>query len=305
VLCLGDERKPFNTDERCEAMFDKPVALIRTMRPMTWISVMATIFAGMMISLGAIPPLTDIFSISILLPIFVLGYANSLNAYTDYKIDKITRPERAIPKGIIKKETVLYFTGVLFLGALIVAVLVLSLFLSLFVIAGLILGTAYSINPTRIKIHSAAAPLAIAVGYVFIPLVGASLLYSPLRHDILLIAFFLTLQTAGASVSKDFIDLKGDDALKVSTLPLIMGLKKAQIVVLSGLCIPLGVFPVLSLVQVLPREFLLYVIFFLWVFYIGFLYRNKHTYEKAYIHSFFFCAASIFLSGIAYTGGIL
>ena len=286
-------------------MLEELVALIRTMRPMTWVSVMATILAGMMISLGTIPPLTDIISISVLLPIFVLGYANSLNAYTDYKIDEITRPERAIPKGIIRKKTVLYFAGFLFLGALIVAVLVLDLFLSLFVIAGLILGTTYSMNPTRIKVHGAAAPLAIAVGYVFIPLVGASLLYSPIRYDVLLIAFLLTLQTSGASVSKDFIDLKGDDALKVGTLPLIMGLKKAQFIVLSGLCIPLGGFPILSLVGVLPRGFLLYIVLFLWVFYIGFLYRHKHTYEKAYIHSFFLCATSIFLSGIAYIGGIL
>lgn len=283
-------------------MFEKPVALIRTMRPMTWISVIITIFAGMMISLQTIPPVKDIIFISGLLPVFVLGYANTLNAYTDYKIDEITRPQRAIPKGLIKKETVLYFAVFLFLGALIVSVFVLDLFLSLFVIAGLLLATAYSVRPTRIKAHGPAAPAAIAAGYVFIPLVGASLLYAPLNYDVLLIAFVLTVQTAGASVSKDFIDLKGDEALNVGTLPLQMGLRKAQFIVFSGLAVPVVVFPLLS-VAVLPTRFLIYVVLLPWFAYIVAAYRNR-TYEKAYIHSFFFCAVSILLSGIAYTGGI-
>lgn len=293
-------RKPFITVWCCEAMLTELVALIRTMRPMTWVSVIVTILAGMMISLGSIPPVTDIVFISVLLPIFVLGYANSLNAYTDYKIDEITRPQRAIPQGIIKKETVLYFSVFLFLGALAVSVFVLDLFLSVFVIAGLLLATAYSARPTQIKVHGPAAPAAIAAGYVFIPLVGASLLYSPLQHDVLLIAIVLTVQTAGASVSKDFIDLKGD----VGTLPLQLGLKRAQFVVLTGLVIPLLVFPALSVAGYLSRNYLVYIVLFIWLAYIVTLYRNEHTYEKAYIHSFFFCAVSIFLSGIAYTGGI-
>jgi len=296
--------KTFYTIERCEAMFEKPVALIRTMRPMTWISVMITIFAGMMISFKGIPPLTDVISISILLPVFVLGYANTLNAYTDYKIDEITRPYRAIPKGLIKKETVLYSAVFLFLGALVISVLVLDLFLSLFVIAGLILGTAYSARPTRIKTRGPAAPLAIAAGYVFVPLVGASLLYSQINYDILLIAVVLTIQTAGASVSKDFIDLKGDKALNVSTIPLQIGVKKAQFIVFSGLVTPVVVFPVLSVLGVLPQRFLFYVVLLVWVAYIVYMYRDAHKYEKAYIHSFFLCAASILLSGIAHAGGI-
>jgi chlorophyll synthase len=286
-------------------MIKKAVALIRTMRPMTWISVIITILAGMMISLQDIPPLKDIISIAVFLPIFVLGYANSLNMYTDHKIDKITRPHRAIPHGIIQRETVLYFAGFLFLGALIVAVLVLTPFLSLFVIAGLLLATTYSIRPIRLKTHGPAAPLAIAAGYVFIPFVGASLIYAGVHYDVLMIAAVLTVQTAGASVSKDFIDLKGDDALDVDTIPLTMGLKKARVIVLAGLSVPVVVFSLLSLFNVLPQMFLFYVILMPWLYYIWGLSKDQKTYEKAYIHAFFFCAVSIFLSGVLYVGGIL
>jgi 4-hydroxybenzoate polyprenyltransferase len=286
-------------------MVERIVALIRTMRPMTWISVIITVFAGMMISLHQIPPVEDIIFISVLLPIFVLGYANTLNAYTDYRIDEITRPYRAIPQGLIKKEIVLYFAGVLFAGAIAVSVFILDPFPSLFVIAGLVLASAYSMRPTRIKARGPAAPLAIAVGYVFIPFVGAFLLYSTLNYDVLLIAVVLTAQTAGASISKDFIDLEGDNALNVDTLPLTIGLKKAQLLVLSGLAIPVIVFPLLSLFTFLSHSFLLYLVLVPWLLYVRHIAQDEKEYEKAYIHAFFFCAVSILLSGIAYAGGIL
>lgn len=285
-------------------MLKKLIALLRTMRPMTWVSVIITILAGMMISLQAVPPFQDIICIAVLLPIFVLGYANSLNMYTDYKIDELSRPHRAIPKGILRKETVLYFAIFLFVGAIVVSFLVLDLFLLLFVIAGLILGTTYSIRPTRIKARGPAAPLAIATGYVFIPFVGASLIYSRVHMDVLLIAIVLTAQTAGASISKDFIDLKGDDALHMDTIPLTKGLKRARTLVLLGLGIPIIVFPGLFLCRVLPRTFLLYVVLVPWIFYIHALLNDEKTYEKAYINTFFFCAVSIFLSGVVYVGGI-
>ncbi len=286
-------------------MFRKVIALIRTMRPMTWISVIITIFAGMMISAHGIPPLQDIILISVLLPMSVLGYANSLNMYTDYKIDKISRPYRAIPQGILQKETVLYFSIFLVIGAFIISIVALTPFLSVFVIIGLILATAYSIRPTRIKARGPAAPISIALGYVFVPYVGASLIYAPLNLDALLIATVLTIQTAGASISKDFIDLKGDKTHEMDTVPLKVGLQKARCVVVSGLLVPVLVFTLLVLSGILPKLFITYIVLIPWALYIYYISKAETTYEKAYIHSFFFCAASIFLSGFAYTGGIL
>jgi 4-hydroxybenzoate polyprenyltransferase len=280
------------------------VALTRTMRPMTWASVIIAVFTGMVISLQQIPPVKDIVLIAGFLPMFILGYANTLNAYTDYKIDEITRPYRAIPQGIIQKKTVLYFAGFLFLGAVVIAIFMLTLFQSFLVISGLILATTYSIRPTRIKARGPAAPVAIATGYVFIPIVGGASIYG-ITADVVVIALVLTAQTAGASISKDFIDLKGDDALHMGTIPLTKGLKRARTLVLLGLGIPVIVFPSLFFSGWLPRTFLLYIVLVPWIYYIHILFSHEKTYEKAYINTFFFCAASIFLSGVLYVGGIL
>ncbi|MBU7043633.1 MAG: UbiA family prenyltransferase [Theionarchaea archaeon] len=285
-------------------MMEKIIGLLRTMRPMTWISVMLTIFTGMTVALKTVPPLTDIVFISILLPICMVGYANSLNAYTDYRLDEISRPKRAIPRGIVRRKTVLYLSGLLFLFSLIIALMFLDPIPSLFVIAGLLLSTAYSVQPTHIKSKGVAAPMAIAAGYVFVPFLGASVMYGILRADIIIIALVLTLQTTGASVSKDFIDLKGDAALDMQTLPLTVGLKKSRIIVYSGLSIPLIVFPPLALGGYLPREFLWYLVMFIWIWYINSLYKAPPSYEKAYIHSFFFCTVSIVIPGIIYAGVI-
>ncbi|MBU6997900.1 MAG: UbiA family prenyltransferase [Theionarchaea archaeon] len=285
-------------------MIGKAVALIRTMRPMTWVSVIVTVLAGMMIALQRIPPLQDIVFIAVLLPVFILGYANSLNAYTDYRIDEITRPDRAIPKGVLKKETVLYFSVFLFAGGLILSMLFLDLTRSLFVVAGLILATTYSIRPTRIKARGAAAPIAIAIGYVLIPLVGGFDVYSSLNSHIMIIATLLTVQTAGASISKDFIDLKGDDALDVDTIPLMVGTDVARAVVMCGLAVPVVGFPLLVGAGVFSPWFLFYLGLVPWMAYIFILMGKSNSYEKAYINCFFLCTASIFLSGIAFAGGI-
>jgi 4-hydroxybenzoate polyprenyltransferase len=296
--------KPFMGVGFPHSMTSRALALIRTMRPMTWVSVIVTILAGMMIALQRIPPIHEIVFIAVLLPVFVLGYANSLNAYTDYKIDEITRPDRAIPRGILKKETVLYFSAFLFVGGLLLSVLFLDLTRSLFVIAGLILATTYSIQPTRIKARGVAAPIAIAVGYVLIPLVGGFDIYSSLNSHVMIIAIILTAQTAGASISKDFIDLTGDNALHVDTIPLMVGITTARAVVVGGLAVPIIGFPLLVAAGMFSPWFLVYLGLVPWMAYILILTGNSNSYEKAYINCFFFCTASIFLSGIAYIGGI-
>ncbi len=284
-------------------MFEKSRALIRTMRPMTWVSIMITLFTGLMISWGGVPPLKDSILISVVLPILVAGYANSLNAYTDYKIDEITRPQRAIPKGVLKRETVLYFSLFLFLITIVYSAFVIHFALFEFVAAGLLISTLYSLRPPRIKARGVAAPLAIAAGYVFIPLVGASSHYTELTYSALFVAIVLTAQTAGASISKDLVDMKGDNLHHMDTLPLTLGMGKVRYIILSGLGIPL-VFPVLSSLRILPGDFYLFLVLVPWLFYISLLTKNESVHEKVYIHSFFFCAASILLSGIAYTGGI-
>lgn len=286
-------------------MLKKVVALIRTMRPMTWVSIIITILAGMMISFQGMPPFQDMVSVAVVLPILVLGYANTLNAYTDYKIDEITRPYRAIPSGVLQRRTVLYFAVVLLMGSIIAPFFILDCVLCLFVFIGLILSTVYSLGPTRVKTRGPVAPLAIAAGYVFIPLMGASSIYSPPTFSAFFIAIVLTLQTAGASLIKDFVDLPGDRALNVKTLPLTIGVEKARLIILSGLAVPLIVFPLSALARFLPLLFLSYLVFFPWWAYIAHLSRKEATYEKAYINSFFFCAVCILLSGIAYTGGML
>jgi 4-hydroxybenzoate polyprenyltransferase len=234
----------------------------------------------------------------------MVGYANSLNAYTDYKLDGISRPYRAIPRGIIERKTVLYFSLFLIIGALIIALIFLDIIPLLFVIIGLVLSTAYSVQPAHIKSRGPVAPLVIAAGYVFVPFMGASVMYGILRADIIIIALVLTLQTTGASISKDFIDLEGDGALNMQTLPLTRGLESAQKMVYSGLITPLIVFPLLSGLGYLPRGFYLYLILFIWMWYINHLYKDPPSYEKAYIHSFFFCTVSILLAGIMYIGVI-
>lgn len=287
-------------------MVEKFIGIIRTGRPLTWGSFVITIFSGMVISYQGIPPFKDILVIAFAIPISIIAYVNSLNAYTDYEIDVISRPDRALPQGIISKRSVLLFSLFLFCCSVVLSFIFLPTLLFLFVVTGLALGAAYSIRPTRIKSKGIIANISIAIGYLFLPMYGGYLCYQPIMEtskEFLIVVSVLFVQTVGASASKDLQDIEGDKIYNMGTLPITIGIRKSELIIMWSLLTPVIVFPLLSIPGILPGSLMLLLVLILWIILIWRKMKqspSKRNCNRIYQHSFFFVQATILLTGISF-----
>jgi 4-hydroxybenzoate polyprenyltransferase len=285
---------------------EKLVGIIRTGRPLTWSSFVITIFSGMVISHQGIPAFKDILIIAFAIPISIIAYVNSLNAYTDYEIDVISRPDRALPQGIVSKKSVLLFSFFLFCCSLVLSFIFLPKLLFLFVVTGLALGAAYSFRPTRVKSKGIIANISIAVGYLFLPMYGGYLWYQPILEtgkEFLIVVSVLFVQTVGASTSKDLQDIEGDKAHNMGTLPITIGIRKSELMIIWTLIIPVVTLPLLSILGVLPNSLMLLLVLIPWLILIWRKIKqppSKQNYNRIYQHSFFFVQATILLTGISF-----
>lgn len=260
----------------------------------------------MVISYRRIPLLMDVLIIAFAIPISVIAYVNCLNAYTDYKIDIVSRPDRALPKGIVSKKSVLLLSFFLLCCSITFSFIFLPKLLFLFAVIGLGLGTAYSIKPTRIKSKGIIANISIAIGYLFLPMYGGYLWYNPMMEtnkEFFIVLSILFIQTVGASVSKDFQDIEGDKTHDVSTLPITIGIEKSELIVTLSLLIPVILFPLLSILGILPSSLMLLLFFIPWIAVIWRKIKqssNKSDYNRIYQYSFFFVQSTILLTGICF-----
>jgi 4-hydroxybenzoate polyprenyltransferase len=260
----------------------------------------------MVISYRGIPPSKDILLIAFAIPISIIAYVNSLNAYTDYEIDAISRPDRALPQRIISKMSVLLFSFFLFCCSIVLSFIFFPKLLFLFVVGGLALGTAYSIRPMRIKSKGIIANISIAMGYLFLPMYGGYLWYQPIMEtskEFLIIVSVLFVQTVGASASKDLQDIEGDKAYNMGTLPITIGIRKSELIIIWSLLIPVVLFPLLSISGILPGSLILLLVLILWLLLIWQKMKqkpSKRNYNRIYQHSFFFVQATILLTGISF-----
>ena len=177
--------------------------------------------------------------------------SNVLNQIFDFENDRINKPERMLPSGRITIPAAAVFSAVLYLAALGMAWLVSPggkhecFWL---VAAAAALTYVYSGWPFRTKRHCFGANLTIAVPRGCLLKVAGWSCVAPIATDVepwyIGGIFFLFL--LGASSTKDYSDMKGDEAAGCITLPVRYGVRRsawmiAPFFVLPWLFLPLGV----------------------------------------------------------------
>jgi geranylgeranylglycerol-phosphate geranylgeranyltransferase len=199
-------------------------ALVKLMRPLNQfqgsiaVLVTATLFE-------TFPPLGNIL-IGILIVVVYNGAANALNDYCDYEIDRINRPERPLPAGMISRKSALIWAILLFAAGSILGLLYGDPQLLLIMMVALILLVTYSLWFKH-------WPL---VGNVVVALIlGMAFLFSAtlfgdwtkgLPPALLAFGFNFIRE-----IVKDMQDVAGDVAAGARTLPIKYGLKGARNVV--------------------------------------------------------------------------
>jgi 4-hydroxybenzoate polyprenyltransferase len=157
--------------------------------------------------------------------------SNSLNAAYDSKIDKINKPYRPIPSGIVTRDEARTVAWILYLVVLFRAVLINRTY-GFFILAIMLITIAYSTPPLRLKKRLWISNLSIAFARGMLGFVAAWSIFGDPFNNITpwIIGGVMMIFLIGAITSKDFTDMKGDKKYGMRTLPLVYGVKKSAII---------------------------------------------------------------------------
>ncbi|MFB6149410.1 MAG: geranylgeranylglycerol-phosphate geranylgeranyltransferase [Halobacteriales archaeon] len=151
---------------------------------------------------------------------------NAINDYFDRDIDDINAPDRPIPRGAVSPRDSLFFSLILFAGAVAVA---LTLPILAIAIAGINLVALVAYTELFKGLPGAGnAVVAYLGGSTF--LFGAAAVGSPRAGAVLFV--LAALSTFSREVIKDIEDIEGDREEGLRTLPIVIGERRALAVAL-------------------------------------------------------------------------
>lgn len=156
-------------------------------------------------------------------------YIVGLNQITDIDIDRINKPYLPLASGEMSLKTATWLVGLLIVAALTLA-LAASPYLFGTVLLSLLIGTAYSLPPFRLKRFPLFASLCIFTVRGLVVNLGIywyfrSLVGLPPRLDpaIVCLCLFVTVFTFVIALFKDIPDMEGDQRFNISTFSLRLG----------------------------------------------------------------------------------
>ncbi len=172
--------------------------------------------------------------------------SNCMNAAYDAHIDRINKPYRPIPKGLVTRDEAFSIAFLLYFVAFVRAMLISPEFWALVTIITIIT-IYYSMPPIRFKKRFWVSNISIAMARGLLGFVAAwSIFGDPWDPTPWVIGGILFIYLVGATTSKDFTDIEGDRKFGMRTLPVVYGPKRAALVtgpffILPFIFIPLGV----------------------------------------------------------------
>ncbi len=194
---------------------------------------------------------------AVLATMFATGAGNAVNDYFDREIDAVNRPDRPIPRGAVSAREALWFSGVLFAGA-VAATVVLPVTAIAIAVFNLLLLLAYT------KLFKGLPGVGnLVVGF----LTGSTFLFggaavgAPLGAWVLFV--LAGIATLTREIVKDVEDVAGDREEGLNTLPIAIGERRAlwvgtvaMVVAVVASAVPYlnGTFGAVYLVFVVPAD---------------------------------------------------
>ncbi len=193
----------------------------------------------------------DIFSIwlQIIIPASLTlailnGASNALNQATDVKADKISKPYRPIPKGIVTINEAKTISFILYTIAFSLSLYV-NLIFSVFICLIIIFTVTYSITP-RMKDKLFFNQLWVAIPRGLLGIMASwSVFGNPIHPVPLSIGSIVMLFLIGGSITKDITDVEADKKTGTKTIINTYGVKKSAFISLPFLFFPFVIIPLL------------------------------------------------------------
>ncbi len=199
----------------------------------------------------------DVLPAAISLAALVGGF-NTLNGITDLRIDRINKPGRPIPAGVLSRRTAAIWAVILYAVAFVAGITVSPLFFYILVVSAAVTA-AYSLPPIRLRRHFIGANTSGTLLYgILCPLAGWAIFpYNPIPLTILPFTGLLTLSL---SVTKDLEDIVGDKAYGIMTLPVAIGVKNSAKLTAIGVVMAFGYLAAATFVGLLATQFAIILI---------------------------------------------
>lgn len=219
---------------RIRRRFGKLSGYIQLVRPFT---LLAPLLAGIF---GVLAPVKEITFQHFLTAVYVgvtlalaQGAGQCLNQYADAELDKIVKPYRPIPSGLISKEDALGFSILLILFAT-ARGFTISTFFGLITLVVIFFAVFYSLAPlSPRRIHPLLNLSWMAISRGFLPMFAVFSVYGNLQ-DAWKYSLLAFLWVMGLQSSKDVPDAEGDRKFGIKTIPNCYGLKGQ--IILTAIC---------------------------------------------------------------------
>lgn len=226
---------------RPAASLPEPAAVLELLKPVTWFPPMWAFGCGV-VSSGV--PVLERWPVAlagiVLAGPLVCAMSQAVNDWYDREVDAINEPHRPIPSGRIPGRWGLAIALVWTILSLVVAA-ALGAWVLAAGIVGIALAWAYSAPPLRLKRNGWWGNLACGISYEGLAWVtGAAVMLGGAlpAWPSLLLAFLYSLGAHGIMTLNDFKSIRGDSALGIRSLPVMLGVDGAARVACLAMALP-------------------------------------------------------------------
>lgn len=173
---------------------------------------------------------------------FLNAASNALNQATDVEADKISKPYRPIPRGIVKPDEAQSIAYIFYLFGLLRAVTI-NLWFGVFVFLIMLSTVVYSLPP-RFKRFLFINQIWIAIPRGLLGILASwSVFGDPFQKEPLVIGTISLVFLIGAMTTKDIVDSKADKRTGIPTLINTFGTRKAAFISLPFMFFPFAFIP--------------------------------------------------------------
>ena len=224
---------------------------IELARPFTMLAPFIGILSGSLVAMGDMGSYAPI-GMGVLAGIvgaLLNAASNSINQVYDLEIDRINKPDRPLPSDRMTASQAMTFAWILYVICLILGWVVNPVYF-IVVLVSTAFTWGYSAPPVRLKNNGILANIAMAVPRGFLMVVGGWVAVRPdhwADPTPWLIGLIIFLFVMGAASTKDFADVKGDEAGGARTVVVVFGYRRAAWMIAPFLVIPYLVIPFLAL----------------------------------------------------------
>jgi chlorophyll/bacteriochlorophyll a synthase len=232
-------RRP--TQSSTSKTYPAPSAVLELLKPITWFPPMWAFACGVVSSGVPIWPnwYTALAGIILAGPL-VCAMSQAINDWYDRGVDAINEPQRPIPSGRIPGMWGLYIAGIWTLLSLLLAA-TLGKWVLVAAFIGLVLAWAYSAPPFRLKQNGWWGNAACGFSYeglAWVTGTAAMLGGGQPPVQVLMLAALYSIGAHGIMTLNDFKAIKGDRAMGINSLPVLLGADGAARVACAVMAAP-------------------------------------------------------------------